>query len=107
MRGYCGAVPAPWDEDGWLPTGDLAYQDDDGYLYLVGGVYETINVAGHKVYAPEVERALARHPAVFEAAVVGAPDERRGEIVVAYVVVRPGQLLNRADLYEHCAAQLA
>ena len=54
MRGYYGQATSPWD-DGWLHTGDLAYQDDEGYLYLVGRIYETINVAGHKVYTPEVE----------------------------------------------------
>jgi len=106
MRGYCGQARSPW-VDGWLHTGDLAYADEQGYLYLVGRIYETINVAGHKVYAPEVERVLARHPAVAEAAVVGAPDGMRGEIVVAHVVPRPGQPLSRAELYEHCAAQLA
>jgi acyl-CoA synthetase (AMP-forming)/AMP-acid ligase II len=107
MRGYCGQVRSPWDDEGWLHTGDLAYQDDEGYLYLVGRVYETINVAGHKVYAPEVERALARHPAVAEAAVVGMPDERRGEIVVAHVVLRAGAQLSGAQLHEYCGRQLA
>jgi acyl-CoA synthetase (AMP-forming)/AMP-acid ligase II len=106
MRGYCGEVEAPWS-GGWLPTGDLAYQDGEGYLYLVGRIYETINVAGHKVYAPEVERVLAHHPTVVEAAVIGVPDELRGEIVVAHVVVRPGQQLSRAELHEYCAAHLA
>jgi acyl-CoA synthetase (AMP-forming)/AMP-acid ligase II len=106
MRGYCGEAKPSWTE-GWLNTGDLAYQDVEGYLYLVGRIYETINVAGHKVYAPEVERALARHPAVAEAAVVGAPDELRGEIVVAHVVRRPGQELTGAELHQYCGAQLA
>ena len=106
MRGYCGAEEAPW-AGGWLPTGDLVYQDGQGYLYLVGRIYETINVAGHKVYAPEVERALARHPAVAEAAVIGVPDGLRGEIVVAHVVARPGQQLTRAELHAYCTAHLA
>src|SRR5690349_20482568 len=70
-------------------------------------MYETISVAGHKVYAPEVERALARHPAIAEAAVIGLSDERRGAIVVAHVVVRPGQQLNQAELRTYCGAQLA
>jgi long-chain acyl-CoA synthetase len=106
MRGYCDPAEAAW-VDGWLHTGDLAYQDPDGYLYLVGRIYETINVAGRKVYAPEVERVLVRHPSVAEAAVVGLPDDRRGEIVVAHVVVRPGEQLSSADLYAYCGAQLA
>ncbi|HRF48805.1 MAG TPA: AMP-binding protein [Anaerolineales bacterium] len=106
MRGYHGEARSSW-VNGWLHTGDLAYQDDAGYLYLVGRVYETINVAGHKVYAPEVERALARHPAVAEAAVVGQPDERRGEIVVAHVLLKPGRQVSIAELHGHCGAQLA
>jgi acyl-coenzyme A synthetase/AMP-(fatty) acid ligase len=106
LRGYCGEAESPWI-DGWLHTGDLVYRDEAGYLFLVGRTYETINVAGHKVYAPEVERALASHPAVAEAAVVGQPDALRGEMVVAHVALRPGQQATIAELRQHCEARLA
>jgi long-chain acyl-CoA synthetase len=106
LRGYCGEAESPWI-DGWLHTGDLVYRDEAGYLFLVGRTYETINVAGHKVYAPEVERALAGHAAVAEAAVIGQPDELRGELVVAHVVLRPGGQASIADLRQHCEAHLA
>ena len=106
LRGYCGETASPW-VNGWLHTGDLAYRDEAGYLFLVGRTYETINVAGHKVYAPEVERALAGHPAVAEAAVIGQPDPMRGEVVVAHVTLRPGRQVSIAELRQHCEALLA
>jgi long-chain acyl-CoA synthetase len=106
LRGYCGEAESPWI-NGWLHTGDLVYRDEAGYLFLVGRTYETINVAGHKVYAPEVERVLASHAAVAEAAVVGQPDELRGEIVVAHIILRPGREASIAELRQHCEAQLA
>ncbi|MCC6191140.1 MAG: long-chain fatty acid--CoA ligase, partial [Anaerolineales bacterium] len=97
---------SPW-VNGWLHTGDLVYRDDAGYLFLVGRTYETINVAGHKVYAPEVERALASHPAVAEAAVVGQPDALRGEMLVAHVVLKAGRQASIAELRAHCETRLA
>jgi long-chain acyl-CoA synthetase len=106
LRGYCGEVESPWI-DGWLHTGDLVYRDEAGFLFLVGRTYETINVAGHKVYAPEVERALASHAAVAEAAVVGQPDALRGEMVVAHLVLRSGRSASIAELRQHCEALLA
>jgi long-chain acyl-CoA synthetase len=106
LRGYCGEAESPW-VNGWLHTGDLVFRDEAGYLFLVGRTYETINVAGHKVYAPEVERALASHAAVAEAAVVGQPDAMRGEVVVAHVTLRPGQQATIAELRQHCETRLA
>jgi long-chain acyl-CoA synthetase len=106
LRGYVGEAESPW-VDGWLHTGDLVYRDEAGYHFLVGRTYETINVAGHKVYAPEVERALAGHVAVAEAAVVGQPDALRGEMVVAHVVLRPGRSPSIAELRQHCETLLA
>jgi acyl-CoA synthetase (AMP-forming)/AMP-acid ligase II len=106
MSGYCDASLSPW-QDGWLHTGDLVYQDDDGYLYLVGRTYETINVAGHKIYAPEVEQVLRSHPAIAEAAVIGVPDVKRGEIIVAYIVLQPGTSLTIKAIREHCSRTLA
>lgn len=106
MRGYCDATATPW-QDGWLHTGDLVYQDKAGYLYLVGRTYETINVAGHKIYAPEVEQVLRNHPAVAEAAVIGLPDSERDEIVVAYVVPQPQKSITIKELRGHCSRYLA
>lgn len=74
--------------DGWLHTGDLGRCDADGYLYLVGRLKDMIIVEGYNYYAGPIEDALTSHPGVSEAAVVGAPDERTGEAVHAFVVAR-------------------
>lgn len=106
MRGYCDDTPTQW-KDGWLHTGDLVYQDSDGYLFLLGRTYDTINVAGHKIFAPEIERILASHPAVAEVAVVGQPDDMRGEIVIAYLVPKAGNAVTISELREFCGKHLA
>jgi acyl-CoA synthetase (AMP-forming)/AMP-acid ligase II len=76
--------------DGWLHTGDAGYLDADGYLYISDRIKEMIIVAGQNIYPAEVENAICKHPAVAEAAVVGAPDDRWGEVVHAFVALRPG-----------------
>jgi len=75
--------------DGWLYTGDIARMDEDGYIYIVGRKKEMIIVSGYKVWAAEVEELLKRHPAVYQAAIVGVQDPQQGESVKAYVVLRP------------------
>ena len=76
--------------DGWNITGDVYVRDSDGYFHYQARADDMIISAGYNIAGPEVEEALLRHPAVAEAAVVGAPDEERGMIVKAYVVLRPG-----------------
>jgi 2-aminobenzoate-CoA ligase len=76
--------------DGWNLTGDTYIRDADGYFRYVARADDMIVSAGYNIAGPEVEEALLRHPAVAEAAVVGRPDERRGQIVVAHVVLRDG-----------------
>jgi acetyl-CoA synthetase len=76
--------------DGWIVTGDLARRGEDGYFWFEGRADDIIKSAGYRIGPFEVESALLRHPAVAEAAVVGKPDELRGEIVKAWVVLRPG-----------------
>jgi acetyl-CoA synthetase len=76
--------------DGWLRTGDLAEQDDDGYLHFLGRDDDVITSAGYRIGPGEIEECLARHPAVALAAVIGTPDDERGEVVKAYVVPAPG-----------------
>ena len=83
-----------WDgERLWLKTGDLAYRDEGGRFYIVGRRKEMFISGGENVYPVEVERALYDHPAVKEAAVVGVPDPRWGEVGVAFVALRPGEAL--------------
>jgi len=76
--------------DGWFKTGDIVRIDDDGYLFIVDRAKDMINVGGAKVYPRDVEEVLHRHPAVADAVVVGIPDPDRGEVVKAYVVLKPG-----------------
>lgn len=78
------------DRDGSIVTGDLARRDEEGYLWFEGRAGDMIKSAGYRIGPFEVESALLRHPAVAEAAVVGKPDELRGEIVKAWVTLRPG-----------------
>jgi len=93
--------------DGWLYTGDVGYFDDDGYLFVVDRKKEIILVGGYNVYPREVDEVLHSHPAVQEAAAVGAPDEFRGEVVKAFVALKPGAALSGEQLIAFCAERLA
>ena len=95
------------DEDGWLHTGDLAIVDNDGHLYIVDRAKDLIIVSGFNVYPAEVEEVLADHDAVADVAVVGVPHPHSGEAVKAFVVPRPGKVVEEDELIEWTAAQLA
>ncbi|SFH61494.1 Acyl-CoA synthetase (AMP-forming)/AMP-acid ligase II [Collimonas sp. OK307] len=108
MRGYLGKPEetAKTIIDGWLHTGDLGRIDADGYLSIVGRIKEMIIRGGENIYPKEIEDVLSSFPGVMETAVIGAPHETLGEIVVAYVSYRAGQGGTLAELNEHCAARL-
>ncbi|MFQ5810382.1 MAG: long-chain fatty acid--CoA ligase [Armatimonadota bacterium] len=93
--------------DGWLHTGDMGRLDEDGYLYIMGRKKDLIIVGGMNVYPREVEAVLHGHPAVAEAAVVGASGSLRGEEVVAFVVLREGCTASAEELIELCGGALA
>ncbi|MBS1790422.1 MAG: long-chain fatty acid--CoA ligase [Acidobacteria bacterium] len=93
--------------DGWLYTGDVARMDEDGYFYIVQRKKDMIIVSGFNVYPNEVEDVLFAHPAVLEAAVIGVPDQYRGESVKAFVVLKPGATATAEELSEFCKANLA
>ncbi|GMV79815.1 MAG: fatty-acyl-CoA synthase [Planctomycetota bacterium] len=92
---------------GWFHTGDTAYLDEEGFLFLQGRKKELIIVAGENVYPIEVENALCGHPAVQEAAVFGKPDKALGEVVHAAVVLRQGQQTTEKDLRRYLGEKLA
>jgi len=94
-------------EGGWLKTGDIAYRDEDGYLFIVDRKKDLIIVSGFNVFPKEVEDAIERHPRVAEAAVVGVPDERTGEAVQGWVVPVEGASLTQDDVLEHLRPYLA
>jgi acetyl-CoA synthetase len=87
-------------------AGDGAKLDDDGYLWLLGRVDDVMNVSGHRISTTEVESALVSHPAVAEAAVVGATDPTTGQAVIAYVILRGGEDVHAQDLRNHVAAEI-
>ncbi|MEU5530562.1 AMP-binding protein [Micromonospora chersina] len=95
------------DPDGWWPTGDVAYADSDGDLFLVDRLGELILVNGFNVYPHEVELVLQAHPGVAESAVLGMPHPRTGETVRAYVVRAAGSTVTTEELLGHCARNLA
>jgi acetyl-CoA synthetase len=92
--------------DGRYFAGDGAKLDDDGYLWLLGRVDDVMNVSGHRISTTEVESALVSHPAVAEAAVVGANDATTGQAIIAYVILRSGQDVNETDLRNHVAHEI-
>ncbi len=93
--------------DGWLYTGDIGHLDADGYLYVVDRKKDLILRGGFNVYPRDVEDVLLTHPAVAQAAVVGRPDPRLGEEVVAFVALRPDATATPDELIEHARAHLA
>jgi long-chain acyl-CoA synthetase len=95
------------DPDGWFSTGDVAYADEDGDLYLVDRRKELVLVSGFNVYPREVEDVIHEHPAVAEAAVIAVPHPYTGEAVKALVVPKPGARLAPEDITAHCARRLA
>ena len=93
--------------DGWLHTGDVGRLDSDGYLYIVDRIKDLIIRGGYNVYPRDVEDVLLGHPAVLAAAVVGRPDEKYGEEVVAFVQLREGAAAEPAELVEFARARLS
>ena len=92
--------------DGWLYTGDLARQDEEGYFFIVDRKKDMIIVGGYNVYPREVEEVLFTHPSIVEAAVVGIPDPNFGEEVLAFVV-KKDPTLTEQQLQDYCAEKLA
>ncbi|UUZ70575.1 AMP-binding protein [Polaromonas sp. P2-4] len=108
MRGYLGKPEetAKTVVDGWLHTGDIGRIDADGYLSIVGRLKEMIIRGGENIYPKEIEDVLHDFPGVLEAAVIGAPHETLGEVVVAYVAFRSGATGSLDALNDHCADRL-
>jgi len=94
-------------KDGWLYTGDLGRIDEDGYLFLTGRKKELIILKGQNVYAGDIEEVLCTHPGVAEAVVIGIPDKLRGEVVVAAVKLKKGEVVTEQEIRRFCQERLA
>jgi acyl-CoA synthetase (AMP-forming)/AMP-acid ligase II len=110
MRGYLDdpeATAAAFDSDGFLHTGDLGTIDADGYVRIVGRIKDMFIVGGFNVYPAEIENLLLRHPRIVQAAVIGVPDERLGEVGMAFVVVDGGPQVEPAAIIDWARAEMA
>lgn len=107
--GYWGNPVASAEaiRDGWFHTGDSGFQDADGWLYIVDRTKNMIIASGYKVWPREVEDIVYKLPAIREAAVIGVPDDYRGETVKVYVSLQDGQSIDTAEVIDHCRANLA
>lgn len=108
MHGYWNNTKATLEvlREGWYYTGDMGYVDEDNYLFVVDRKKDMIISGGENIYSREVEEALLSHESVYEVAVVGVPDEKWGESVLAYVVCK-GSRPTPEELIEHCRTQVA
>lgn len=110
MKGYYRdpeATEKVIDADGWMRTGDLGYLEPDGRVVYVGRLKDMLKVGGENVAASEVEAHLSTHPAIKLAQVIGAPDERLGEVPVAFVEIAPGHQLTEDEVIAYCREELA
>ena len=109
MKGYWNKpdATAASVRDGWMRTGDAAYMDEDGYVFIYDRVKDMIVTGGENVYPAEVENALFGHPAIVDAAVIGVPDDAWGEAVKAIVVLKPGAPRDAADIIAWTRGRIA
>ena len=110
MKGYWNQPAATADTllaDGWMRTGDIGYVDSDGCIFLVDRLKELIKYNALQVAPAELEDIIQSHPAVLDAAVIGAPDPAVGEIPMAFVVKREGAVLEAEELMQYVAARVA
>ncbi len=110
MEGYWkndAATRETIDAKGWLATGDIARIDEDGYLFIVDRKKDLIITAGYNIYPAEIEQVIGMHPAVAMVAVASVPDEEKGEIARAFVVLHANAVLGESELLEHCRKYLA
>ncbi len=110
MQGYYNlpeATASAIDDEGWLHTGDLAEVDEDGYYKITGRLKDMIIRGGENVYPREIEEFLYTHPKISDVQVIGVPDERFGEEVMAWVMLRPGETADSEEIREFCRGKIA
>ncbi|MHC1724666.1 MAG: long-chain fatty acid--CoA ligase [Syntrophobacteraceae bacterium] len=109
MKGYWKKQNETEDaiRNGWLYTGDLATMDESGYVFIVDRKKDLIISSGYNVYPREIEEVLYEHPKVHDAAAIGVPDQKRGEVVKAFIVPRKGETLTPEEVIDWCRQKLA
>jgi long-chain acyl-CoA synthetase len=109
MKGYWNQpeVTATTLKDGWLYTGDMATMNEDGYFFIVDRKKDVIIASGFNIYPRDIEEVLYEHPSVQEAAVIGVPDDYRGETVKAFIVLKQGAEVTESELDVYCRERLA
>jgi long-chain acyl-CoA synthetase len=109
MKGYRNRPEATASalSGGWLHTGDVGYRDEDGFYFIVDRTKDLVIRGGYNVYPREIEEVLFAHPGIREAAVIGKPDDRLGEEVVAVVVLNAGVSLDEQEIIAYCRERLA
>ncbi|MGV9103718.1 MAG: AMP-binding protein, partial [Candidatus Thorarchaeota archaeon] len=110
MKGYLNRpdeTDAVLKQGGWLLTGDIARMDEDGWTFIVDRKKDLINASGYKVWPRDVEEVLFEHPKVKEVAVVGVPDEVRGETVKAFIILEPGEEATLKEIRQFCKEKMA
>jgi len=91
----------------WVYTGDLAYMDAEGYIFIVDRKKDLVKTSGFQVWPREIEEIISAHPAVLEVGVAGIPDPAKGEVAKAWVVLKPGQQATEDELRAYCRERLA
>ena len=93
--------------EGWLYTGDLARMDEEGYIYIIDREKDMYISGGENVYPAEIEKVLHTHPKIFDAGIVGVPDEKWGEVGKAFIVLKPGEALSNGEIFEFLKGKVA
>jgi fatty-acyl-CoA synthase len=109
MSGYWNRpdLTAETIRDGWLFTGDLARMDEEGYIYIMDREKDMYVSGGENIYPAEIEKVLHTHPKIFDAGIVGVPDEKWGEVGKAFIVLKPGETMGNGEIFEFLKGKVA
>lgn len=109
MSGYWNRpdLTAETIRDGWLYTGDLAQMDEEGYIYIIDREKDMYISGGENVYPAEIEKVLHTHPKIFDAGIVGVPDEKWGEVGKAFIVLKPGEMMSNGEVFDFLKGKVA
>lgn len=109
MQGYWKLPQETADtlREGWLYTGDIARMDEDGYVFVVDRKKDMIISSGYNVYPREIDEVLYEHPKILDAVAIGVPDPYRGEIVKAFIILKPGEAVTEEEIIQFSKVRLA